>query len=180
MRRGLAASGENKAIEKREKGSSEMARIVETTNKYTLNVGTNANELGSLLGEAKTDWKRLGIDVLLRAAIAALALWVWNNKGGLSGVIGMILILILAVLVLYPLLHAGDSMQFFENGVKFKNKAYLFRSQQVEWMRREGYLNVMEGRYLYLNGNKDKINASYVQNPQDAFASAYQKLGLNG
>ena len=156
-----------------------MARIVENSSSYSLNVRTNADSLGQLLGEAKTDTKRIVMDILIRVAISVLAIWIWSRQGDAAGIINVICYAGLLIFTVYPLIHSGDTMQFHENGIMFKKKTYLFRSQQVKWLCREGVMNIMEGRYLYLGGHKKQINASYVQNPQDAFAKAYRNFGLN-
>lgn len=155
-----------------------MARIVESSSTFTLQVCTDGDSLGRLLGEAKTDIKRILVDVLIRVAISVLAIWIWNRDGSAMGIAESILYVGLLVFAGYPLIHSGDTMRFYENGIMFKKKTYQFRSQQVEWFRREGVGSIMEGRYLYLGGYPKRINASYVQNPQDAFAKAYQNFGL--
>lgn len=155
-----------------------MARIVDTSTSYSLNVRTDMDSLGQLLEEAKTDRKRIIMDLLIRMAISVLAILIWNRQGNVSGTVSLICYVGLLIFTLYPLVHIMDTIQFYENGIMFKKTTYLFRSQQVEWLCREGVANVMEGRYLYLGGYPKKINASYVQNPHDAFAKAYQNLGL--
>lgn len=156
-----------------------MARIVEHSSSYSLNVRTDVDSLGQLLGEAKTDTKRILMDLLIRVAISALAIWLWSRQGDATGIISLICYAGLLVFTLYPLIHSGDAMRFYENGIMFKKKTYLFRSQQVKWVCREGVMNLMEGRYLSLEGYKNQINASYVQNAQDTFAKAYRNVGLN-
>ncbi len=151
-----------------------MARMKEASIAYTMNVPTDADSLGRLLGESKLDGKRLGMDMGLRALIAVLAIFVWNWKGQSSPAVMWILYAGLAVLVLYPLVHLGDSMEFYENGVKYKNSTYLFRSRNAEWIRREGVGHIISGVYLYLGGQKNGFNASYLQTPDESFARAYQ------
>lgn len=155
-----------------------MARIVDSSTSYSLNVRTNADSLGQLLKEAKTDYKRILVDLLLRSGISALAVWIWNRQGSFTGIASWICYAGLFIFAAYPLVHCMDTLQFYENGIMFKKKPCLFRSQQVQWLCREGVLNLLEGRYLYLGGYSKKINASYVQKPQDAFAAAYRNTGI--
>lgn len=155
-----------------------MARIVENSSSYSLNVRTDADSLGQLLGEAKADTKRILLDVLIRLAISGLAIWIWSRQGDTTGMISLICYAGLLVFTVYPLIHSGDTMRFYENGIMFKKKTYLFRSRQVKWLRREGVMNILEGRYLYLEGHK-QLNASYVHKPLDVFAKAYGNVGLN-
>lgn len=155
-----------------------MARIVESSSSFTMDVRTDANALGQLLAEAKTDMKRIFTDVLLRVAISALAVWVWSRKGDLTGAVNLVLYAGLLVFTAYPLIHLGDTLGFYENGVMFKKKTFLFRSRNGQWFYREGMLNVMQARYLILGGHQKKINASYVRDPQDAFSKAYRNYGL--
>ena len=153
-----------------------MARIVESTNTFTLKVRTNADSLGKMLREAKADTKHILMDVLIRLAISVLAIWIWNREGSFAGIMGAICYAGLLVFTAYPLIHLRDTMQFCENGIKFKNRAYLFRSQQVNWLCRSGFTTILDTTYLCLGGHKKQINASYVREPQGAFAIAYQGL----
>ncbi len=155
-----------------------MARMVESSSTFTLNVRTNGDSLGKLLAEAKTDWKKIFLDVLIRAAISALAVWVWSRRGGTSEIVNLICYVGLLVFTAYPLIHMGDAIGFYENGVRFRKKQYPFRSQSVQWLGREGVGSILGGRYLVLGGHAKQINASYVQSPEEAFSSAYQSLGL--
>ena len=47
-------------------------RKTETTT-YDLTVPTGADSLGRRLGEAGTNWSRIGLDVLIRAALVVFA-----------------------------------------------------------------------------------------------------------
>ncbi len=155
-----------------------MARIVEASNTYTMNVRTNADSLGQLLGSVKTDWKRIGMDILLRIVMSALVLFVWSRSGNGTGALDLICDVGLLVFTLYPLIHCRDTMQFYENGIMFKNSTFLFCSQQVQWLHSEGVGHILPGTYLRLAGSKKQINASYLQDPQGAFAIAYQNFDL--
>lgn len=57
-------------------------RRTETTT-YPLTVSTHAPSLGRLLAQAGPDWKRIGLDVLIRAALVALATLSFGGEGTL-------------------------------------------------------------------------------------------------
>lgn len=140
-----------------------------------MDTAVDAASLGRLLGEAKLDVKRLGLDMLLRIVISALAVWIWNADGPV-GHLGLILYTGLVVLVLYPLIHVKDRMEFYENGVSFKKNTYLFRSNQAVWSKSEGIGHLLAGRYLSLGGYPKCINASYLEAPQETFEQVYRDI----
>ena len=149
-----------------------MARMKETRSQYTLDVPTNAESLGRLLGETKLDMKRIGLDVLLHVLISALAVWIWHGDGPM-GHLDVILYIGLAVFTLYPLIHMGDSMKFYENGVTYKKNTCLFRTNQVLWIKNEGVGHIIAGKYLSLGGYPKSMNASYLSAPCETFERAY-------
>ena len=83
-------------------------RKTETTT-YDLTVPTGAASLGRRLGEAGTNWSRIGLDVLIRAALVVFATVLLWRKGELASstpfVLGAV-ICIYALLILFPLLIA--------------------------------------------------------------------------
>ena len=111
-------------------------RRTETTI-YPLTVSTHAPSLGRLLAQAGPDWKRIGLDVLIRAVLVALATFIFWRRGDLTTSSPFVLITtacIYAVLVLFPLRHCRDSMGFYENGIVYRGKSYLFQTPKAEWM----------------------------------------------
>lgn len=104
-------------------------RRTETTT-YSLTAPAKAPALGRLLAEAGTDWGRIGLDMRIRGAIVTLAMFIFWRRGDFassSPVVWGITACIYAILVLFPLRHGRDSMQFYENGIVFRGKSYLSR-----------------------------------------------------
>lgn len=155
-----------------------MARYhkrTETTT-YDLTVPTGAGSLGRLLGQAGTDWKRIGLDVLARAAVVTLALVIFWRQGTLTSSSPFVLVVtacIYAVLVLFPLRYCRDAIQFYENGIVFRGKSYLFQTPRVRWDRVSGTGHFLSVTYLYLDGMSNGINVSGVRDAQETFKRLY-------
>ena len=150
-------------------------RRTETTT-YPLAVSTHAPSLGRLLAQAGPDWKRIGLDVLIRAALVALATFIFWRRGDLTTSSPFVLITtacIYAVLVLFPLRHCRDSMEFYENGIVYRGKSYLFQTPKAEWSRVSGTGHFLSVTYLYLDGMAKQINVSCVRDAQDTFIRLY-------
>lgn len=146
------------------------------TTTYDLAVQAGASSLGRLLEEAGTDWKRIGLDVLARAALVALATVIFWRSGELAASSPFVLgatACVYAVLVLFPLRHCRDSMQFYENGIVYRGKSYLFRTPKAEWSRISGTGHFLPVTYLYLDGMANQINVSCVRNAQEVFTRLY-------
>lgn len=162
-------------MESEEGNMARYRRKTETTT-YDLNVPTGASSLGRLLGEAGTDWTRIGLDVLIRAAIVALATFIFWRRGDLATSSPFVLAAvacIYAVLVLFPLRHCRDSIQFHENGIVYRGKSYLFQKPRAEWSRVSGTGHFLSVTYLYLDGMSNGINVSCVRDAQKIFTRLY-------
>lgn len=152
-------------------------RRTETTT-YDLMVPTGASSLGRLLDQAGTDWTRIGLDVLVRAAIVALATLILWRQGELTDSSPFVLVTVVciyAVLVLFPLRHFRDSIQFYENGIVYRGKTYLFRSPKAQWIRTSGTGHFLTVTHLYLDGMPNQINVSAIKNAQETFTRLYVK-----
>lgn len=153
-----------------------MARHQVKESTYRLQVPVNQQELGRLIGQAGTDWRRMGLSFLVRLAVVALATVVLFGRGDfdLANLTDQIVLIIYAVVLLYPLLHCRDTMEFYENGIAFKGKPYLFQTDQVTWRRHSGTGFFLAATRLHLAGGpKNGINVSYVQNAQETFTRLY-------
>ena len=149
-----------------------MARIVDETTKYEFHVPTGKSSLGNLLGKAETDRKRILLNMLLKAVIVVFAVILTFKKGDSAFIRGA-LIIIYSVFILYALPHWNDSMTFYENGIVFKKKTYLFQSTQFEWMKRSGVGYFFPATYLYLGGVSKGLNVSYIKDVKDTFVRIY-------
>lgn len=162
-------------MEGEERNMARYHRQTETTT-YDLAVPTGAGSLGRLLGEAGTDWKRIGLDLLVRAAIVVLATVIFWRRGDLSDsspAVLAVVAIIYAAVVLFPLRHCRDSLQFYENGIVYRGKTYLFRTPKAEWSRVSGTGHFLAVTYLYLDGMPNSINVSCVRNARETFTRLY-------
>lgn len=148
----------------------------EETTTYDLTVPTGATTLGRLMGEAGTDWKRIGLDVLVRAALVIFATIIFWRQGKLATSTPLVLAVlacIYTVLVLFPLRHCRDSMQFYENGIVYQGIPYLFQTPRAQWSQVSGTGHFLAGTYLYLDGMDTRIDVSCVRNAQETFTRLY-------
>ena len=150
-------------------------RKTETTT-YDLTVPTGAASLGRRLGEAGTNWSRIGLDVLIRAALVVFATVLLWRKGELASstpfVLGAV-ICIYALLILFPLRHCRDHMEFHENGSVYRGKPYLFQTPRAQWSRVSGTGHFLSVTYLYLDGMEKQLNVSCVCDAQEIFTRLY-------
>lgn len=146
----------------------------EVSTSLELKVTPGASSLGRRLGEAKTDWGRLGLSMLIRVATIALASFVIWRRGGMDSVFVMTAVAIIyAIIILFPLPHCRDSMEFYENGITYKGKPYLFQSTHATFTTSSGTGYFLSATYLYFRGIPKGINVSYIKNAQEDFMRFY-------
>lgn len=139
-----------------------------------LNITPGASSLGRRLGEAKTDWGRLGLSMLIRVATIALATFIIWRQGGIDSMFVMAAVAIIyAIIILFPLPHCRDSMEFYENGITYKGKPYLFQSTRATFTTSSGTGYFLASTYLYLTGMPKGLNVSYIKNAQEEFTRFY-------
>ncbi|MBD5084482.1 MAG: hypothetical protein HDT33_05315 [Clostridiales bacterium] len=132
--------------------------------------GGASSKRGKLLYTVKTDRKRIGLEILIRVAGTAIALVSALSKGNMS--------LILATLVLFlifdawPLLHMGDSMELYENGILYVGKWYPVGPRtQVDWVGGRGFF--LPTTWMGVSGCGDRINVSFMKDAEKLFNRAY-------
>lgn len=102
-----------------------------------------------------------------------LCLW---QKGDLASSTPFVLAVVACIyagLVLFPLRHCRDSIQFYENGIAYRGEVYLFQAPRAQWSRVSGTGHFLSSTYLYLDGMEDQIDVSCVRNAQEIFTHLY-------
>lgn len=132
--------------------------------------GSPSGKRGKLLYKVETDRKRIGLEILARTALSVLALVSALSKGNMP--------LILATMVLFlifdawPLLHMGDAMELYENGILYVGKWYPIGTRtQVNWVGGRGF--VLPTTWLGISGCGDRINVSFMKDAEKLFNRAY-------
>lgn len=153
-------------------------RIEETT--YEIHAPVNASSLGRLLGESGLDRRRLALSLAVRAALVTLATVVLWRRGDfdLSTTVDQVVAVIYAVIVLFPLIHCKDSMQFYQNGIVFNGKPCIFKTNKATWSSRSGTLYLLPNAELHLAGMPKGANVTYIKNAQKLFDQFYINPGI--
>ena len=147
--------------------------VEETT--YTIQAPINAPSLGRRLGEAGLDVQRLALALFIRVVLLAVAAFVWWRSGDfeISSITGKAVIVICLIFFLYPLRHCKDSMQFYENGIVFNGRDYIFKTNKATWSKSSGTGYLLSGIRLHLVGMSDGANVSYIKDAQKLFTQFY-------
>lgn len=148
-------------------------RVEETT--YTIQAPVKASSLGRLLGEAGLDIRRLALDIFIRAVVLAVAAFVWWRRGDLeiATATGKAVLVICFLFLLYPLRHCKDSMQFYENGIVYKGKDYIFQTDKATWSKSSGTGYFLSGLRLYLVGIPNGADVSFIKDAKKLFTQFY-------
>ena len=137
--------------------------------RQTASKGGGASGWGKHLFSVETDRKRVGLEALIRlgASLLAVAL-AWSRNGGLSLALGAVL----AVLCAWPLLHMGDHMELYQNGVVYQGKLYpIAPGVSVSWTGGRGFF--LPTTWLSINGCLGRIDVSFMKDAQKLFNRAY-------
>lgn len=147
--------------------------VEETT--YTIQAPINASSLGRRLGEAGLDVQRLALAIFIRVVILALAAFIWWRRGDLeiATVTGKVVLVICLIFLLYPLRHCKDSMQFYENGIVYKGKDYIFQTDKATWSKSSGTGYFLSGLRLYLVGMPNGADVSFIKDAKKLFTQFY-------
>lgn len=131
--------------------------------------GEPSGKRGKLLYKVETDRKRIGLEILLRLAAAALAMLAALGRGT-SLMIATAAVF--AIFCAWPLLHMGDGMELYENGILHLGKWYpIGRQARVTWVGGRGFL--LPTTWLGVSGCKDRINVSFMKDAEKLFNRAY-------
>ena len=135
---------------------------------HTQTVPGGGPEPGELLYTLGPDWKRIGLESLIRLAVSAFALGLAAYRGT-EPALHLPTAAALRILVLWPLRHGRDGMELRRGGVVYRGKFYPVGGR-VTWT---GVNTVfLSSTYLHL-GQKKGINVSFMKDAEKLFARAY-------
>ena len=124
---------------------------------------------GKLLYTVETNRKRVGLEILIRVGATAIALVSVLAKGDTT----MLFAALVPFLIFdaWPLLHMGDSMELYENGILHVGKWYPVGPRtQVRWVgSRRGLF--LPNTWLGISGCR--INVSFMKDAEKLFNRAY-------
>ncbi len=132
------------------------------------NVPNRGPEPGELLYTVGPDWRRIGLEALIRLAVSAFALALAAYQGTEPALLLPVAAALL-VFVLWPLRHGWDGMELRRGGVVCRGKFYPVGGR-VAWV---GVNTVfLNSTFLDLGGKK-RINVSFMKDAEKLFARAY-------
>lgn len=82
-------------------------------------------------------------------------------------------LVICLIFLLYSLRHCKDSMQFYDNGIAFRGKEYIFQTNKAIWSKSSGTGYLPSRIRLHLVGIPDGANVSYIKDAQKLFTQFY-------
>ncbi len=138
---------------------------------HTQTVPGGGPEPGELLYAVGPDWRRIGLEALIRLAVSAFALGLAAYQGTEPSLL-LPTAAALLVFVLWPLRHGRDGMELCRGGVVYRSKFYP-AGGRVAW---RGVNTVfLSSTYLHL-GQKKGINVSFMKDAEKLFARAYSNV----
>lgn len=131
--------------------------------------GGSSSKWGRLLFTVETDRKRIGLEILIRAAVSVFAVFLTYSRGD-----GLMIptLVAFALFCAWPLLHMGDQMELYQNGISYKGELYAIgRNTRVVWENRRGcFLPIT---WLNVGGTTRRINVSFMKDAEKLFNRAY-------
>lgn len=139
-------------------------------------------QLGRKLSECYADKKKIALRTGLH--IAFCILMDIMSLGGIKAIkqfpqempdtnVIVVDVILTVVIGFYPLLHLRDYLAFYENGIIFRKKAYLWSELgSVSWRD-----HVWGGffHHTVMATNKKAFQVAYVENPKKQYNIAYMK-----
>lgn len=137
--------------------------------RQTASRGGGASGWGKHLFTVETNRKRIGLEVLIRLAASVFAIALsWSRGKGLT----LALAAALAVFCAWPLLHMGDRMELYQNGVAYQGKLYpVGPGIPVSWTGGRGFF--LPTTWLSIGGCPGRIDVSFMKDAQKLFNRAY-------
>lgn len=132
--------------------------------------GNAFSKYGKLLYQVETDRKRIGLEILLRLAGAALGLFVALGKGNWTLLLATAAVS--AIFCAWPLLHMGDKMELYENGILYLGNWYpIGQRTRVDWVGGRGFL--LPTTWMGISNCPERINVSFMKDAEKLFNRAY-------
>lgn len=131
--------------------------------------GGPSSKRGKLLYAVETDRKRIGLDILIRLAVSAFAVVVLWFRGTAMMIAAAVA---LAGFCAWPLLHMGDRMELYENGILYLGQWYpVGAGTKITWVGGRGFL--LPTTWLGVGGCRERINVSFMKDAEKLFNRAY-------
>ena len=124
---------------------------------------------GRLLYRVETDRRRIGLEILIRLAAAAFAMFAAWSRGAYTMIATAVAF---ALFCAWPLLHMGDRMELYENGILCLGKWYpVGANTPVSWTGGRGFF--LPTTWLGVSGFRERINVSFMKDAEKLFNRAY-------
>lgn len=132
--------------------------------------GGSSSKWGRLLFTVETDRKRIGLEILIRVAVSVFAVFLTYSRG--KGLIAAPTLVLFALFSAWPLLHMGDQMELYQNGIAYKGELYAIGvNTRIVWENRRGcFLPIT---WLNVSGATRRINVSFMKDAGKLFNRAY-------
>ena len=126
---------------------------------------------GSYLFAAEPDRRRIGLEMLIRLAVCGFAMVLFVLQGAefllLTGAV-------FSAYCLWPLLHMGDRMEFYQNGILYQGQFYpIGQRTRVVWTGSRFRMSFLPSTFLDISGCRERIDVSFMQEAQKLFNRAY-------
>lgn len=131
--------------------------------------GDSPSKRGKLLFAVGTDRGRVGLEILIRAAVSAFVMGLTYFRGN---TLAAPVLAIFALFSAWSLLHMGDKMELYQNGILHVGKWYpIGAGARVTWVGGRGFF--LPTTHLDVSGCPDRINVSFMKDAQKLFNRAY-------
>lgn len=134
-------------------------------------VSGGGSEPGELLYTVGPDWRRIGLEALIRLAVSAFALGLAVYQGTNPSLLPPTAAVLL-IFVLWPLRHGRDGMELRQGGVVCRGRFYPVGGR-VTWV---GVNTVFLSSTFLDLGGKRRINVSFMKDAEKLFARAYSNV----
>lgn len=147
-----------------------MAKTVYTdVERQTASGGGGSSPWGRLLFTIETDRKRVGLEALIRLAVSVFVVFLTYYQGR------TLVWPVIAVFVgfcLWPLVHMGDRMELYQNGVVYKGELHPINGRtKVTWVGQRGFF--LPITWLDISGHPKRIKVSFMKDAEKLFNRAY-------
>ena len=109
--------------------------------------------------------------MLIRLAVCGFAMVLFVLQGAefllLTGAV-------FSAYCLWPLLHMGDRMEFYQNGILYQGQFYpIGQRTRVVWTGSRFRMSFLPSTFLDISGCRERIDVSFMQEAQKLFNRAY-------
>lgn len=132
--------------------------------------GSASSKYGKLLYKVETDRKRIGLEILIRLGASALGIIAALGRGSWPLLIATAAAF--AIFCAWPLLHMGDRMEIYENGILYLGNWHpIGQRTRVDWVGGRGFF--LPTTWLGISNCPERINVSFMKDAEKLFNRAY-------